>query len=593
MSKVLRRAQNQKSFKIVAHECFDDDLNMASMEEVKITNLVDIVHNKKQLFNLEEENHELVFSLNLITKSEQQSENSDDFATAFSYPPKENNFLHKLKGSFLTISSIMETSSLSSPVLTTLQVHGTKFFVSYATRNNSKQFIFIGFNSNYCKQVEAHQHAKNLLKFFDFTFPDIMEIDDSQHLIVICETIKIQLMKNSGEIANFEDLFPCSVHVPLPKEIVLRINDSLSELEAMDYRNWDETLMELFGKFNVIGSCLFYKSSIVSSHFNEVDLENVELFLRNSCLQLLYKNCYQVREIAIWQRVYPKDYQSFNAKNDSTKNKVFLLVAAHGNLMMSVLLEENGYNTKQEAQSSNYLIYFLEEMDDILDHLKFVGIENLTRIWIQSAKRPQCKNFEKSNEVSSSPADLSGQLKTLKEGDEDSEHDFDSQIDSQKSSSGFDMNDFSDSFHKDFTDIIPQTLTFGHNENVLYHYTQLDIAEGLIITTINEQNRSSKNDVLVDIFRRGCMKVHNMLQNTIKFNHMLSQENMKISHKSTVLMPIEQGLLVQFKTVAGDKIDFWIVGRIVGTKELFVCYEAKVPQNMIEIAFRIGLNAIG
>lgn len=418
-----------------------------------------------------------------------------------------------------------------------------------------------------------------------------MDIRDTQHLSVICENVKIQVMKDSSSV-KFEELFSCSIHVPLPKEIVLRINDSLSELEAMDYRNWDETLMELFGKFNVIGSCLFYKTSLVCSHYNEADMANVELFLRTSCLKLIYENCSQIREIAMWQRVYPKNYQSFNAENDSSKNKVFLLIAAHGNLMMSVMLEENGYNTKVETQSSNYLIYFLEEMDDILDHLKFVGIENLTRIWIQSAKRPQCKNLEKMrDELTTLPTEP---LKSLKEEEEGSEHDFDSQIDSQKSSSGFDMNDFSDAFYKDFTDIIPQTLTFGHNENVLYQYTQLDEAEGIIITTINEQNQNEKNDVLVDIFRRGCNKIHRMLQNTIRFNQMLSKEHIKISHKSTLLMPIEKGFLVHLKIPSGE-FDFWIVGRysIVGKKELFVCYDARIPQNMVELAFRIGLNTVG
>lgn len=174
------------------------------------------------------------------------------------------------------------------------------------------------------------------------------------------------------------------------------------------------------------------------------------------------------------------------------------------------------------------------------------------------------------------------------EEDEESEHDFDSQIDSQKSSSGINMNDFSDAIYKYFTDLIPQTLTCGPNENALFHFTQLDISEGIIITPVNEQNLNYKIDSLTDVFR---IKIHDMLQNTIKFNHLLSKENSKISHKSTSMMPKEQGIKVEMK-INGQLVEIFI-RRLFGIRELFVAYDARIPQNMVEIAFRIGLNCIG
>lgn len=591
INEILKRIQNQRSFKFVAYETYKDEFE--SHEEIKITKPSEMTENQDKLFHLGTESHELIFSLNLIVKNDKLSEDSDDFTTVFSFPPKDNNFLHKLKGSFLTIASIMKTS-FSRPSLSMLNVHrDTNFYITYTIRGDDKQFIFLGFNSNYTKLFDAHRHTENIVKFLDFIYPELIVASDFAQLSTICELVKIQLLKGSSEIVKFEQLFSCSTSVPLPKEIVLRINDSLSELEAMDYRNWNESLMELFGKFNVSGSCLFYKTSLICSHFGEREMENVELFLRSFCVKLLYENSL-VREVAMWQRVYPKDYQSFNMSNDSSKNKVFLLVAAHGNLMMCVMLEENGYNMNPdvEIQSSSYLIYFLEEMDDILDHLKIVGIENLAKIWINSGKRPMCKKFMEKGSEKLDFVETSSHLKSLQEEDEGSEHDFDSQIDSQRSSSGFDMNDFSDAIYKDFTDIIPQTVSFGPSKNVMYHFTQLDIAEGLTITTVNDRNSNDINDLLVDVFRRGCIKVHNMLQNTIKFNHMLARENSKISHKS-LMMPIkEKGMMVQLK-IEGVITEVWIVGRLFGTRELFVCYDIEVPQNMVEIAFRIGLNCIG
>jgi hypothetical protein len=545
-----------------------------------------MIENKDKLFHLDTETHELIFSLNVIVKNEQITEDSDDFITVFSYPPKDNNFLHKQKGTFLTLASIMKTSFDLYPAVTSIQVHNSTFYVTYTIRNGDNEFIFLGFNSNYAKLFDAKHYTNNFVKFLDFIFPNYIITSEFEQLTSLCEMMKIQLLKKSSDIINFEQMFSCSNYVPLPKEIVLRINDALSELEAMDYRNWNEDLMELFGKFNIIGSCLFFKTSLICSHFNEADMENVEMFLRQFAINLLYESCY-VRELAIWQRIYPKDYQSFNFDNDSSKNKLFLLAAARGNLMMCVILEENGYNLNPdvETQSSNYLIYFLEEMEDVMDHLKMVGIENLTKIWINSAKRPVCKNpfLDGDNQE-----DLHHLKNIREESDDDSDKgDYESQFDSQKSSSGFDNED---TFYKDFNDIIPQTLTFGP-ENVLYHFTQLDFSEGVILTSINDSSCKEPNDILVDTFRRGCLKIHTMLQKTVKFNQMLLSKENKVSSKTAMLVK-EQGMLIDLK-LGKQKLSFMIVGRLFGNKELYVCYDSKIPQNLVEIAFRLGLNCIG
>lgn len=586
VNSLLHKILNQKSFKIVAQESYKDDYD-ASAEEIKITKVNDIVAFKDKLFQLDSEFHELIFSLNVIVKNEQITDDSDDFTTVFSYPPKDNNFLHKQKGSFLTIASILKISFDDYPMVTSIKVHNTTFYVTYTIRNGDNEYIFLGFNSNYAGLFDAKHITQNFVKFLDYVYPNFIIINDFETLVTFCEIMKVQLLLKCADVINFEQLFPCSKFVPLPKEIVLRINDAMSELEAMDYRNWNESLMELFGKFNVIGSCLYYNTSLICSHLNEKDMENVELFVRHLSLKFLYETCY-VKEMAIWQRVYPKDYQSYNLDNDSTNNKVFLLITAHANLMMCVLLEENSYNLNPEVetQSSNYLIYFLEEMEDVIHHLKVVGIENLTKLWINSAKRPQCKNpFEKTEESTSHADQHLRYIKEECEDDDSSDHDFESHIDSQKSSSGFENDD---TFYKDFVDILPQKLTFGP-ANVLYHFTQLDFSEGIILTTINENACKPPCDILVDVFRRSCLSIHDILQDTIKFNEQLARET-KITSKA--MMPKEQGMLIDLQ-LEKDRLSFWVIGRLFGTKELYICYDSKIPQNMVEIAFRIALNCIG
>lgn len=593
VNEVLKRILTKKKFKIVAIQPNKHGFH-STQEEIKITKQLDLLVNKDKLFRSENEFEDVVFSLSLIVK--QENSDSDDFLTVFSYP-SETNFLEKLKGSFLTISSLL-TSTFGEPKMTVLKVNDETFFVSYTNREVEKEILFLGFNSSFTNKFDVQFHTANIVKYLDFVYPNFSEIEDFQRLSMTCELLKIQLLQLGRESVNFEQLFSCPTFAYLPKEIVLRINDSLSELEAMDYRNWNESLVDLFGKFNILGTCLYYKNSLICTHFNEIEMENVEVFLRTNCLQLLYDNCL-VNEITLWQRVYPKKYQSFNKENDSSKNKVFIAVAGRAELLLVTMLEENEYNFNPdiETQSSNYLIHFVEEMNDVLDHLSFVGIENLTRIWISSSKRPQCKKLQDAHDKDRGFEENSIHLKSLKEEDEESVHDHESQLGSQKSSSGFEMNDLTDMICKDFAAIIPQTITFGKDRNVLYHFTQIDLKEGKIIT-VNEKNFSDKSNVLSEIFKRECIRVHKMLQNTIKFDQMLSKENTKISQKSTTMMQIkEKGVVITFNLNDEEHIEFWIVGRlfqsIYGARELFVCYDSIVPQNIVEIAFRIGLNCVG
>lgn len=595
LNNVLSKIICQKSFKVVAEESYKAEF-LALQEEIKITKIGDIVAFKDKLFQLETESHELVFSLNVIVKNEQITEDSDDYITVFSYPPRENNFLHKLKGSFLTLASIMKNNFNTYPTITNIRVHNTTFHITYTIRNGGNEFIFLGFNSNYAGSFDAQHLTNNFVKFLDYIYPNFIIINDFEQINSFCEIVKIQLIKKSSDAINFEQLFSCSRFVSLPKEIVLRINDALSELEAMDYRNWNESLMELFGKFSIIGSCLYYKTSLICSHFNELDMENVDLFLRNTCLKFIFERCI-IREVASWQRVYPKDYQSYNMENDSTKNKVFLLTVSNGNLTMCVILEENSFNMNHpdtESHSSNYLIYFLEEMEDVVNHLKMVGIENLAKIWINSAKRPQCKDpFEP--ELSKKNQQQLKNIREESEEEEDSDRDYDSHLDGQsirQSSSGGGF-DNEEAIYKDFEDIIPQTLTstFGA-ENVLYHFTQIDFKEGIIITSVNEKSCIPPNDLLVDVFRRGCLCIHKKLQNTVKFNQLLSRENRVSSSSKAAMLPKEQGMLVELKW---EKValNLLIVGRLFGTRELYVCHDTRIPQNMVEIGFRLAINCCG
>lgn len=54
-------------------------------------------------------------------------------------------------------------------------------------------------------------------------------------------------------------------------------------------------------------------------------------------------------------------------------------------------------------------------------------------------------------------------------------------------------------------------LTAGP-ENVLYHYVQVDVGHGTFLASTNV----SPTEPIIQAFRRACISIHSVLQNTVK-----------------------------------------------------------------------------
>lgn len=134
--------------------------------------------------------------------------------------------------------------------------------------------------------------------------------DNSQHfrnfaIDDTCSIIKFLLTRTLPLHARFQDVLTQSHFIPLPKEAQLRVDDALSEMEAMDYREWNEEPLKSHREFYIRGSALFYRKYLLASHLSKSDLLDVEAFLRVQGIYTLIDNK-PVNELAIWREVYPK-----------------------------------------------------------------------------------------------------------------------------------------------------------------------------------------------------------------------------------------------------------------------------------------------
>ncbi|XP_055628649.1 protein inturned [Toxorhynchites rutilus septentrionalis] len=594
-------------FKITFFEMIEQDILNAI--EIKITNLMDLIQNQETLFNKDDiqtmTNNELIFSMIYISKEYTQN---DELDIKFCYPARESNLLFNSRGSFVTLNSIFSSTFKMETLMTNLKIRGVLYYTTYNVFEDG--ILLLGFNSKYSSLFSVKQKSQQICRLLEILYLDCSStfnkaVELQTELIQLCELIR-HSVKTNRSMDKFEKTFHQPHFVPLPKEIQLRIDDALGELEAMDYRNWNDELVDLFCDLTIIGCCLYYKQYLVCSHINGSAMNDVEFFLKNFGIFEVISTT-NIKNLAVWRKFYPKEYCEYKFHESSD---AYLMLVSIGHLLMVVILEVP-INTNHNKSMSRYI----EEIQDMLNYFKSTGIENLIRIWIDSNRRPQCistlsskqdsiaedqrstvRNHDEDSNASSSIKNHAIKDDGGNDHDEDDDSDWGQSLDSSQKSSSFDICELPEARSKEFSQLIPSVLTFG-TENLLYYFVQLEIGDGLFLApTFNFLHM--KHDIIMNTFRKNCTLIHNTLQNTKKFRDFLSNESNRIgnTHRSLVAIK-EQGMLMSVPKEGNtsDRVMFWVIGRLFITpaRELYVCHRADAPQNMVELAFRICLTCAG
>lgn len=161
------------------------------------------------------------------------------------------------------------------------------------------------------------------LAFLPSNFPN-MEFDEELQQNVqqrnfsiddTCSIIKLLFSITFPLHTRFEDMLLEPHYMPLPKEGQLRIDDALSEMEAMDYRDWNDEPLKSLREFYVLGSALYFRKYLLASHLSKSDLLDVEAFLRVNGIYTLIENK-PVTELIIWREIYPKSVNRGRLDND-------------------------------------------------------------------------------------------------------------------------------------------------------------------------------------------------------------------------------------------------------------------------------------
>nr|XP_021181739.2 protein inturned [Helicoverpa armigera] len=180
-----------------------------------------------------------------------------------------------------------------------------------------------------------------------------------------------------------------------------------------------------------------------------------------------------------------------------------------------------------------------------------------------------------------------------------SESDWD-KLDGSRTSGSMDMSDIRKSLLNEINQVPVQRITAGE-ENVLFHFVQLESEKGMLIAPVKNLELQANNvlySYIVKTFRSACKRIHELLQHSIRFkkNHAPSNPLNKIlvavkEHGMLFQVPLDILSQCGVSKKNTEPYLFWVVGRVFSEpepRELYLCYHESVPQDLTEVAYLLS-----
>ncbi|XP_030385907.1 protein inturned [Scaptodrosophila lebanonensis] len=573
-----------------------------------------------------------------------------------------SNFLYKARGSFLTINAVLSDELQTKPRWTRLLVDSVAYNVNYRALNGF--LVLFAFTARDQTAAECALRSDELIGYMRFAFPGLC-LDNFANanettsglrafLKHFCNIQRVRLLARPRAGVQFEELLWESRLLALPKEAQLRIFDALSEMEAMDYRNWNDEPLTTHREFFIYGCVLYYDSYLLASQLPVEVRANVERFLR--CRGIFdFIGAQNVRELYVWEEI---------ALANAT-GRYFLTICTRSHLILAVILKI--FDAPDMAPNATIppSLFYIEEIQETLDHLIQCGIESLAMFWSISNKRPEVldkvestadtgadekesklETFLKQKLTVSSPSSHASVLNddevqlcsslggssihSLTPSEDDSSRKRLTPNHAEDSDSGSDWENFAEqhplhygldvesqsqmteSLWKEINNVVPVKISAGW-KNAVYYYVYVDTANGSLFCPLKA---NSELFPFVCEMRKACHIIHAVLERSKKFRQPVevtkappvggagpgvsSSSGTSVSNKDISVVK-EHGITMEVKGTAKEQggkpysVRFVVIGRLFNSpaKEVYVCHRPEVPQNMVEMAFRLSFFPLG
>ncbi|RWS15989.1 protein inturned-like protein [Dinothrombium tinctorium] len=295
------------------------------------------------------------------------SDNEDNDCLVYSFPEqscekktnKHIEMITKLKGMFSTLSQVVNDITGQLPSVAKIQLHDESkgngnseniFYAAFSQEFNS--ILVIALPRAKFSETEVKVLLESITRLIRFLYNSLdAGFKCESHSADIGSFLTVTSYHLfSDKIAFAErDLcfyFNAAHKLMIDDDLSLCIDEIINEYESKDWLCeqllMDDEINNTANDFLIVGTCLFYKSYLISSHFAGNHLADIICFLQLRGILSLTKH--QPIKLVIWRQVYPT---SSNQKRESLSgdyaenegSRYFLLVIAIEYTLFCVLFE--------------------------------------------------------------------------------------------------------------------------------------------------------------------------------------------------------------------------------------------------------------
>ncbi|XP_017889125.1 protein inturned [Ceratina calcarata] len=366
----------------------------------------------------------------------------------YTFPRSETKNVHSIlctaRGAFITLNHLLPGIDGLHPTSTTIQVAEEEIHVVYTPKND--ELLLIALPNKCCTPEEAVSLSADIVRTLEFTYESLTKCFIPQenqcsldHFFILIVERLLDLKSNANDVGlnatcmkinkdvesmenyKFRSTFSVANFIELSRDAQIQVDAALSEMEAMDYRDWNEDPMDCQRLYTILGSCIYHKHYLLGSHLTHSDLIEVESYLRQNCILNLINN-EPVKCLVIWKKVYPSSCNRGNIEDNKDNHPVipngkwYLLVVGYGHDLLAVLLESGGCTAKC-SEIIGPDIFYVEEAQETLKHIQKIGVTTLAAKWIESNTRPEVISYEDPVFVKSSSSITENLLGLIKSTD--------------------------------------------------------------------------------------------------------------------------------------------------------------------------------
>ncbi|XP_062991630.1 protein inturned isoform X2 [Elgaria multicarinata webbii] len=330
-------------------------------------------HNNDPQFSIQSIPHIIMYlSLKLDSDS-----SKDEQEIIYQYPTSEaSQKMKSVRGIFLTLCDILENMTGAHIISSSMFLCGKLIHVAYW--KESDKLLVIGLPAERVPLSQLRNMTADVVRTLTFmyssldsAFCQVGNVSRLDHFFSLFFQQALQPARfNSSASPSSQHYDNCSAlllynfpgvqQLLLPQEIKVEIDTALSDLEAADFAELSEDYYDMRRLYTILGSCLFYKGYLISSHLPKEDLIDIALYSRHYCLLPLAAK-QRIGQLVIWREVFPQYHlQECKTSCDGyrePKARYFLLIVGLRHFMLSVLLEAGGCSSRATGNPGPDCIY--------------------------------------------------------------------------------------------------------------------------------------------------------------------------------------------------------------------------------------------